>query len=154
MATTPAAGARASGHDRLPRILIATAVAVLVLVFVLRSALSGQQSAEQQIGEQVFSKYCLTKVSPDARVARRWPQAAKAEIIVCQTSENDQFANYVMDYAQFASATALSAVLKTAPPHDRYCTIGSAVATLDDLREAFAAMCANRGGTLHEGAAG
>src|SRR3954468_25054289 len=114
MATTPAAGARASGHDRLPRILIATAVAVLVLVFVLRSALSGQQSAEQQIGEQVFSKYCLTKVSPDARVARRWPQASKAEIIVCQTSENDEFANYVMDYAQFDSATALSAMLKTA----------------------------------------
>ena len=59
-----------------------------------------------------------------------------------------------MDYAQFESATALSAMLKTAPPDGSYCTIGSAVVTLDDLLDTFGAMCANRGGTLHEGAAG
>jgi hypothetical protein len=59
-----------------------------------------------------------------------------------------------MDYAQFESATALSATLKTVPPDGSYCTIGSAVVTLDDLLDTFGAMCANRGGTLHEGAAG
>jgi hypothetical protein len=154
MATTPAGGARASGHDRLPWILSAAAVGVLVVGFALHSALSGQASVEQQIGEQVYSKSCLTKVSPDQRVARRWPQASKAEIIVCQTSENDEFANSVMDYAQFASATALSAALGTTPPDGSYCRIGSAVVTLDDVLDTFEAMCANRGGTLHEGAAG
>jgi len=154
MSMTPAAGARASGRDRLTWILIAAAVAVVVLAFLLHSALSGQKSVEQQIGEQVWGEDgCLTKVSTNERVVRRWPQAAKAEIIVCQTSENDQFANYVMDYAQFASATALSAMLKTAPPHDRYCTIASAVVSFDDLADGFRAMCAKRGGTLHEGAA-
>ena len=58
-----------------------------------------------------------------------------------------------MDYAQFESATALSAILTTDPPNGSYCTIGTAVVTLDDLRDTFEAMCANRGGTLHEGVA-
>jgi hypothetical protein len=61
-------------------------------------------------GEQrVYGEDCLTKVSTSERVLRRWPQASKAEVIVCQTSESDEFANAVMDYAQFKSATALSA---------------------------------------------
>jgi uncharacterized protein YpuA (DUF1002 family) len=154
MATTPSAGARALDHDRRLWILGATAVAVLVLVFVVHSALSDPKSAEQQIGEQVYGHNCLTKVSTNERVERRWPQASKAEIIVCQTSENDEFANDVMDYAQFESATALSATLKTAPPDRSYCTIANAVVTLDDLPDTFAAMCANRDGTLHEGPAG
>jgi hypothetical protein len=128
---------------------------VLVLVFVLHSALSGQESAEQQIGEQVYAgDGCLTKVSSNQRVARRWPQASKAEVIVCQTSESDAFANDVMDYAQFESVTALSAMLKTDRPDGAYCTIGSAVVTRDDLPDPFGAMCAHRGGALHEGAAG
>ena len=127
---------------------------MLVLVFVVDSALNGRKSVEQQIGEQVdVGAGCLTKVSSDQRVARRWPAASKAEIIVCQTSESDEFANYVMDYAQFESATALTATLNTTPPHGNYCTIGNAVVTLDDSMESFAAMCAERGGTLHEGAA-
>ena len=149
-----AAGVRASGHDRRVWIPTAAAVAVLVFVFVLHSALSGQQSTEQQIGEQVYRENCLTKVSTNERVLRRWPRASKAEIIVCQTSENDEFANYVMDFAQFESAAELSAVLKTAPPDGSYCTIGNAVVTLDDLQDTFGAMCANRDGTLHEGVAG
>jgi hypothetical protein len=153
MATTPAAGARASGHDRIPWIVAAAAVALLVLVVVVHSARSGP-SAEQQIGEQVYAGDCLTKVSSNQRVARRWPQASKAEVIVCQTSENDDFVNEVMDYARFDSPTARSATIKTAPPDGTYCTIGSAVVTLDDLPDTFAAMCANRGGTLHKGAAG
>jgi len=127
---------------------------VLVLVFVLHAALSGQESTEQQIGEQVYGEDCLTKVSTSERVVRRWPRASKAEVIVCQTSESDEFANDVMDYAQFDSATALSAMLRTAPPDGSYCTIGSAVVTVDDLLDTFGAMCANRGGTLREGAAG
>jgi hypothetical protein len=154
MAATPAAGARASGHDRRLWILIAAAVAALVLVFVLHSTPSDPKSVEQQIGEQVYRDDCLTKVSTNERVVHRWPHASKAEIIVCETSENDPFANYVMDYAQFESTTALSARLKTAPPNSSYCTIASTVVTLDDLPHAFAAMCANRGGTLHEAAAG
>ena len=135
-------------------IVTAAAAVVLALGFVLHSALTGPKSTEQQIGEQVYSDHCLTKVSTNERVVRRWPQASEAEIIVCQTSGNDEFANSVMDYAQFASASALSARLETAPPGSSYCTIGSAVVTLDDLPDAFAAMCASRGGTLHEGAAG
>ena len=151
MATRPA-GARTSGHDRRLWILSATAVAVLVLVFVLHSGLSGHKSTEQQIGDAGTG--CLTKVSTNGRVVRRWPRVSKAEIIVCQTSGSDEFANYVMDYAQFDSATALSAMLKTAPPSASYCTIGSVVVTRDDLPDTFAAMCTNRGGTLHEGRAG
>jgi hypothetical protein len=81
MATTPAAGARASGHDRRLWILSASAVAVLVLGFVLHSALSGQESTEQQIGEQVYGEDCLTKVSTNERVVGRLPQAANAEVI-------------------------------------------------------------------------
>src|SRR4051794_5159796 len=150
MATTPAAGARASRRHQRETIVIAAAAAVLVLVFVLHSALSGHKSVEQQLGEQVYGDDCLTKVSANERVARRWPEASKAEVIVCQTSENDEFANYAMDYARFESVTALSAGLKTAPPHGRYCTIASPVVTLDDLPEAFAAMCAHRGGTLRD----
>jgi hypothetical protein len=124
---------------------------VLVLVVVLHSARSDPKSVEQQIGEQLYRGRCLTKVSTNERVVRRWPRASKAEIIVCQSSENDEFANYVMDYAQFDSVAALSAMLKTAPPDASYCTIGSAVVTLDELPDAFAAMCANRGGMLHKG---
>jgi hypothetical protein len=146
----------ATSSTRAPRlrVLTAAAVAVLVLVLVLRSAPSGQESAEQQIGEQVYAGTgCRTTVSSNQRVARRWPQAAKAEVIVCETSESDAFANYVMDYAQMKSATALSAMLETAPPDGSYCTIGSAVVTLDDRLDTFRTMCASRGGTLHEGAA-
>jgi hypothetical protein len=159
MATTPAADARASSHDRIPWVVTAAAVAVLVLGFVLHSVLTGRESVEQQIGEQVYAETgCLTKVSSNQIVARRWPEASKAEIIVCQTSETDEFPNEIMDYAQFASASALSATLKTAPPDGTYCTIKSSVVSafgaFDDLRNSFAAMCANRGGTLHEGAAG
>jgi hypothetical protein len=142
-------------HDRRRWILIAAAaVAVLVLVLVFHSVGSDPKGVERQIGEQVYADRCLTKVSTNERVVRRWPQASKAEIIVCQSSENDEFANYVMDYAQFASAAALSAKLKTAPPETSYCTIGRAVVTLDDLADAFAAMCADRGGTLHTRAVG
>jgi hypothetical protein len=127
---------------------------VLVLVFVLHSALTDPKSVEQQIGDQVYSGDCLTKVATNEQVVRRWPQASKAEIIVCQTSENDEFANDVMDYAQFESATALSAMLDSAPPDGSYCTIGSVVVTLEDRADTFSAMCANRGGSLHEGATG
>src|SRR5689334_557500 len=137
MATT---GVRASADGRRRWILVAAGVAVIVLVFAIHSALSDPESPEQQIGEQVYADHCPSKVSTDERVARRWPQASTAEIIVCQTSENDEFANYVMDYAQFESATALAATLKTAPPDGSYCTIGTAVVNLDDLPDAFAAM--------------
>src|SRR4051812_26181434 len=155
MATNSTAGARASRHDRRLWVLIAAAVAVLVLAFVLHSARSGQKSAEQQIGEQVYAGTgCLTTVSSNRQVARRWPQAAKAEIIVCQTSESDQFANYVMDYAQWKSPSARSTVLKAAPPDGSYCTIGSAVVTLDDSLDTFRTMCAHRGGAFHARAAG
>jgi hypothetical protein len=155
MATTPPAAGRGARHDRRLWALSATAVAVLVLVFVLHSGLGGQPSAEQQIGEQVYAgDGCLTKVSSNQRVARRWPRATKAEVIVCQTSENDAFANHVMDYARFESASALSATLKTAPPDGSYCTLSSAVVTVDEPLDTFAAMCANRDGTLHEAAAG
>ena len=156
MATAPEARTRAAGHDRRLWILIAAATAALVLVFVLHSALGAQKSAEQQIGEQVYAgSGCLTKVSTDERVVRRWPQAAKAEIIVCQTSESDEFANDVMDYAQFEDTAALAARLKTAQPDGEYCTIASVVVALydHDRRDSFGAMCANRGGTLHQGAA-
>ena len=152
MATT---STHASGqHRRLWFLIAAAAVAVPALVLVLHSVRSDPKSVEQRIGEQVYADSCLTRVSTNQRVVRRWPQASKAEIIVCQTSENDEFANYVMDYAQFESAAALSARLRTAPPDRSYCTIGSAVVTLDDLPDAFAAMCADRGGTLHTRAAG
>jgi hypothetical protein len=155
MPTSSPAGARASIQDRRLWALIAAAVAVFALVLVLHSALSGQESAEQQIGEQVYAGTgCVTNVSSNQQVARRWPQASKAEVIVCQTSENDEFANYVMDYAQFKSATALSAMLKSAPPDGSYCTIASAVVTLDESLDTFRTMCANRGGTFHKRAAG
>src|SRR4051794_12616761 len=156
MATSPAAGARASKHDRGLWIVTAAAAVVLVLGFVLHAALSGQKSIEQQIGEEVFAgsgNRCFVTVSTNEQVARHWPQAFKAEIIVCETSENDPHPNFIMDYARFSSAAELSATLKTAPPTGDYCTIGSAVVTRDDLRDAFAAMCSNRGGTLHKGAA-
>src|SRR4051812_20352197 len=130
MAATPAAGARGSGDDRRLPILVAAAIAVLVLVVVLHSALRSDESAEQQIGEQVYGRDgCLTTVSSNRRLARRWPRASNAEVIVCQTSETDAFANHVMDYAQFESAAALSAMLKAAPPDGSYCTIGTAVVT-------------------------
>jgi hypothetical protein len=133
------------------------AVVVLVLGFVLHSVLTGPESDEKQIGDQVYEN-CVTTVSSIKPIARSWPQASKSEVIVCQASENDQTPNDVIDYAQFESTTARSAALKTIPPDGTYCTLGSAVVTegvtLDDLREAFAAMCANRGGTLNEAAAG
>jgi hypothetical protein len=136
-------------------IVTAMAGVVLVLGFVLHAVLTGPESVEKQIGDQVYEG-CVTTVSSIDPVARRWPQASKSEVIVCQASENDQTANDVMQYAQFESATALSAALTAAPPDGRYCTISRAVVTedifLDDFRDAFAAMCANRGGTLHEGA--
>jgi hypothetical protein len=155
MATSTAAGTRASGRNPRLWILIAAVVAVLVLAVVLHSALSGGTSAEQRIGEQVYAANdCLTTVSANPRVARRWPQASKAEVIVCQTSESDAFANDVMDYAQFESASALAAALKTARPRGSYCTIGSAVVTLGEDLNSFAAMCAKRGGVLHRTAAG
>src|SRR5438045_979187 len=113
MSTTSAAGAR---HDPRAWIAVAAAVAVVVLAVVIGSALRSPQSVEQQIGNQVYAGTgCVIKVMTNEGVVRRWPQASKAEIIVCQTSENDQFANAVMDYAQFKSATALSATLETAP---------------------------------------
>src|SRR3954468_5125575 len=143
MSTTSAAGARDLGRGPRTWSAIAAAVAVVALALVIGSALSSPQSVEQQIGNQVYAGTgCLIKVMTNEGVVRRWPQASKAEIIVCQTSENDQFANYVMDYAQFKSAAALSAMLKTAPPHDRYCTIASAVVSFDDLADGFRAMCA------------
>jgi hypothetical protein len=132
----------------------AAAAVVLLLGFVLHAALSGQNSIEQQIGEQVFAgsgDRCFTTVSANEEVARHWPQALKAEIIVCETSENDSYPNYILDYARFSSAAELSATLKAAPPTADYCTIGSAVVTRDDLRNAFAVMCSNRGGSLHGG---
>jgi hypothetical protein len=134
---------------------------VLIAMFVLvalDSALSGPESAEQEIGEQVWGTGCMTVVSTNERVVRRWPQASKAELITCETSddENDSegFVNHAMDYAQYESPAPLSAMLKTSPPDGTYCTIGSAVVALDDLQDAFRAMCAQRGGTLHDGAAG
>jgi hypothetical protein len=154
MATTPATGVRAWAHSRRLWILMGAGIAAIVLVFAIHAALGDAKSPEQQIGEQVYADRCLSKVSTNERVMRRWPQASKAEIIVCQSSEKDEFADYVMDYAQFESAAALSARLKTAPPDGSYCTIGTSVVTLDDLPDAFAAMCANRGGTLHKGSAG
>src|SRR4051794_26438626 len=128
---------RCTRHARRLWILMAAAVAVLVLVFVVHAARNDPKNVEQQIGEQGYGDSCLTKVSTNERVARRWPGASKADIIVCQTSENDGFANSVMDYAQFESATALSAKLKTGPPEGSYCTIGSAVVTLDDPLDTF-----------------
>src|ERR1700748_1777810 len=123
MATGPPVGARVPGRDRRRWMVIAAGVVAVVLGIGLRSALSGRESVEQQIGEQVYAGTgCLTKVSSNGRVAHRWPLASKAEIIVCQTSESDAFANYVMDYAQFESAAALSARLKTDPPDGTYCT--------------------------------
>jgi len=155
MSTTSAAGARHLDHDPRAWIAIAAAVAVVVLALVIGSALRSPQSVEQQIGNEVYAGTgCVIKVMTNEGVVRRWPQASKAEIIVCQTSENDQFANYVMDYAQFKSAAALSAGLKTAPPDGSYCTIGAAVVSLDehDRLDTFGPMCAQRGGTLHEAA--
>src|SRR3954452_5423542 len=117
-----AAGARGSVDDRRAWIAIAAASAVVVLAIAIRSALISPQSVEQQIGEQRYAGTgCLTKVLTNDGVVSRWPQASKAEIIVCQTSESDRFANEVMDYAQFNSTTALSAKLKTAPPDGSYC---------------------------------
>jgi hypothetical protein len=145
VATIPTTRANTPGHGRRLRILGAAAVAVIV---VLSSVRSRQESVEQQIGEAVYGQDCLTKVSAGERVARRWPQASKAELIVCQTSESDEFANDVMDYAQFASATERSAALKSAPPDGSSCTIANAVVTHDEPLGAFQTMCANRGGTL------
>src|SRR3954466_6967107 len=155
MSTTSAAGARHLDHDPRAWIAIATAVAVVVLALVIGSALRSPQSVEQQIGNQGYAGTgCVIKVMTNEGVVRRWPQASKAEIIVCQTSENDQFANYVMDYAQWKSPSARSTVLKAAPPDGSYCTIGSAVVTLDDSLDTFRTMCANRGGAFHARAAG
>lgn len=139
--------------------MTAAALAVLVSGFVLHAVLVGPRTAEQQIGDEVYADAsCLTTVSSNQFVARRWPQASKAETIVCETSENDDYPNEIMDYAQFESAALLSATLKTAPPDGSYCTIGSAIVRpfdpLDDFHDRFAAMCAHRGGTLHDGAAG
>jgi predicted NBD/HSP70 family sugar kinase len=89
------------------------------------------RTSPRNIGDQVYED-CVTKVSSNQRVARRWPRAHKAEVIVCQTSENDAFVNDVMDYAQFESAAALSTALKTARPDGSYCTIGRAIVILDD----------------------
>src|SRR4051812_47784910 len=157
MSTTSAAGARHRDHDPRAWIAIAAAVAVVVLALalVIGSALRSPQSVEHQIGNQVYAGTgCVIKVMTNEGVVRRWPQASKAEMIVCQTSENDQFANDVMDYAQFKSATALSARLKTAPPDGSYCRIGDVVVSLDehDRVDSFGPMCAQRGGALHEAA--
>src|SRR3954452_7258987 len=157
MSTTSAARALGLGRDPRAWIAIAAAVAVVVLALVIGSALSSPQNVEQQIGNQVYARTgCLIKVMTNEGVVRRWPQASKAEIIVSQTSENDQFASYVLDYAQFESATALSATLKTARPDGRYCTIGTMVVSLDehDHLDTFGPMCAQRGGTLHDDAGG
>ena len=155
MAASRSVGARWACRDRRVWISIAAAVVVLVVVLTLHSARSRPASPEQQIGDQVYAgRDCLTKVSTNEQVVRRWPHASKAEIIVCQSSESDDFANYVMEYAQFKSANALSAILKSAPPDRRYCTIAGTVVTFDDLPNAFGAMCADRAGTLHQGAVG
>src|SRR4051794_37108411 len=112
MSANPAAGARALDHDPRTWLALAAAVSVVVLIFAIRSALSSPESVERQIGDQVYAGTgCLTKVSSNERVVSRWPQASKADIIVCQTSQSDQFANDVMDYARFDSRTALSAAL-------------------------------------------
>src|SRR3954468_19406451 len=155
MSTTSAAGARHLDHDPRAWIAIAAAGAVVGLALVIGSALRSPQSVEQQIGNQVYAgTECVIKVMTNEGVVRRWPQASKAEIIVCQTSENDQFANYVMDYAQFKSAAALSAALKRSRLDGSYCTLGPVVVTLDDHEHLsnFGPMCTERGGTLHDDA--
>ena len=83
MATTPAVG-RVPGHDRRVWFVTAAAVAVLVVGFVLHSVLRDPGTIEQQIGHQVYDasgNYCFTTVTANEQVARRWPQASKAEII-------------------------------------------------------------------------
>ena len=54
-----------------------------------------------------------------------------------------------MDYARFASATALSRSLKTVAPQSTYCTLANAVVVFDELPDRFAAVCAQHGGLLH-----
>jgi hypothetical protein len=72
--------------------------------------------------------------------------------IVCLSSENDPFVNHLMDYAQYESAAALFAVLERSPPDEPYCTIGNTVVTAFDVPGGFRAMCADRGGSFHQGA--
>src|SRR5262245_25961156 len=108
-------------------IVTAAAAVVLVVGLVLQSVLTPPKSAERQIGEQLYTDCGVTTVSSNARAARRWPEASKSEVIVCQASENDPYPNEILDYARFASAGALSAALKAAPPDHTHCTIGSAV---------------------------
>lgn len=149
MTSTSAAGHRVSNHARRAWVWYVAAAAGFVVFLVLRSALSGPETAERQIGEQVFDESCFIRVSSNKRVARQWPQASKAETISCDTSETDPFPNSLMDYAEFASPAALSTALKAAPPEGMYsCTIGSTVVTLYDVLDSFRAMCAERGGTL------
>src|SRR3954468_8904901 len=126
---------------RARRLWMLTAAAVVAVLAVVVVVHGGRASDEQQIGKQVYGEDCLTKVSANGRVARRWPQAAKAEVIVCETSESDAFANDVLDSARFDSAAALAASLRTAPPDGRYCTLASAVVTAGDDLDRFTAMC-------------
>jgi hypothetical protein len=79
---------------------------------------------------------------------------SKAEVIVCQTSESDKFAKRRHGLRAFQARDPLSAMLEIAPPDGSYCTIGSAVVTVEDLLDTLGAMCTNRGDTLDEGAAG
>lgn len=124
--------------------------AVIALVFALYAVLRGEEPIEQQIGKQAYDESCSVTVSTNERVVRRWPGAAEAELISCDTSENDPFPNHLMDYARYASEAALAERLKTAPPDDRYCTLGSTVVvTFQGVPDGFTAMCAKRGGTLH-----
>lgn len=149
MTSTPTAGRRASDYARLTWVWYVAAAVVFVLVVLLRSALSGPESAERQIGHQVYDESCFIRVSPNKRVARKWPQASKAETISCDTSENDPYPNWLMDYAEFASPAALSAALDVAPPDGMYCTFGRAVVVLPDFLATFRPVCTRRGGRFH-----
>jgi hypothetical protein len=125
---------------------------VVALVFALRAMIRGEQPIEQQIGKQLYAdKSCYIRVSTNDVVARRWPAAAEAKLISCDTSENAPFPHHLMDYAQYPSTAALSEWLEAASPDGPYCTLQSAVVVLvlNDLTTEFAAMCAERGGSLH-----
>lgn len=121
----------------------------IAVVFALYAVLRPEEPVEQQIGKQAYDESCFVRVSTNEGVARRWPGAVEAELITCDTSENDPFPNQLMDYARYASVAALSDRLETAPPDGRYCTLESAVVvTFQGVPDGFAAMCEQRGGRL------
>src|SRR4051794_23563585 len=125
---------------RARRLWMLTAAAVVAVLAVVLVVHGGRPSDEQQVGEQVYGEDCMTKVSANGRVARRWPQAPRAGVIVCDPPESAAFPTDVRASAGSAPPAGLGAILRPPPPDGRYCPPPGGVVTAGDDLDRFTAM--------------